>query len=600
MANNTVEFRIGSKYNGEGFKQANDAIKKNRSEITSSTKGLGELANAFKQISPEAASAVTGVQKFANAFVSGGIVGGLISAAFMGINAAVEFGIKKFNEAKEATEKYAQILKDKVLVAMGESEAKFKSMKTAIEEANAEIKDSLALLNGETAREATNQVHKLHVETLQQITDDMSEAAKASLTAQEALKAQQIRGEAALKVLTDTLEAETKMRDNANKVREEASKRVVEAQKSVEEEERRCHKYLVARGNVLNALEAIERNYNDGMMDQVSYLKAKKKLTLGLDKIETEYKDDVERLNKVNKALETAKNDEKTAINAAKKSQDTLNTTNAKIETQKLENSAKETEATKKAEAAAKKKAEADEAAAIAAWEQSQAEREAEEAAKNRAEADDALFDKIMSEADAVVKATDATEIATKAQKENAEAMQKLTDAANKQADGMGNGGAGGGEGEMSKTLKNLLKKGQKVDVNVTWPDQMDSIPKPKKLDDETWNRFKNGLANAADMEKIARYQEREERDRQTARARQVEDSRRFLKIADMPETWRSPADNRFMETFKTQVLPRMSADQAAALLQEGGKHVMMKNDLKEFLGNQSELMKFLQQLGLK
>lgn len=599
MANNTVEFRIGSKYDGEGFKQANDAIKKNRQEITSSTKGLGELANAFKQISPEAATAISGVQKFGQAFVTGGIVGGLISAAFMGINEAVSFGIKKFNEAKEAAEKYAQILKDKVIAAMGESEAKFKTMKTAIEEANAEIKDALALLNGETARQATNQVHKLHIETLQQITDDMSEAGKASLTAQEQLKAQQIRGEAALKVLNDTLEAEKKMRENANKIREESSARLVAAEKSVEEENRRCSKYLTARNNVLNALEAIEKNYNDGMMSQVSYLQAKKKLNLGLEKIETEYKDDVERLSKVNKALEDAKKDAVAAEKAASKSQESINTLNAKIETQKLENTAKETEAAKKAEAAAAKKAEAEEAAALAAWDQSQAEREEAERLREREEADNALIAQIEAEARASLNSTEAHEIATKAQMENAEAAQKLTDAMNAQASGMG-GGSSKADEDFQKKMEKFFKKGQRVDVNVTWPEQMDSIPKPKKLDDETWNRFKNGLANAADMEKIARYQEREERDRQTARARQVEDSRRFLKIADMPETWRSPADNRFMETFKTQVLPRMSADQAAALLQEGGKHVMMKNDLREFLGNQSELMRFLKELGLK
>ena len=112
MADNHIQFRIGSTFQGDGFKKAALAIQQNQRETRSATRGLGELTSTVEGISPAAAKAVSAVKGIGSAFVAGGIVGGAIQLALQGVGLVLEKVVEKTKEAAEASKTYAGILKD--------------------------------------------------------------------------------------------------------------------------------------------------------------------------------------------------------------------------------------------------------------------------------------------------------------------------------------------------------------------------------------------------------------------------------------------------------------------------------------------------------
>ena len=112
--------------------------------------------------------------------------------------AALGFIITKFNEAKEAAAKFADICRTEIVDGMKSITSGFKDVSTDIANAKSEAKDMLAVLNGAIASEARTKVQELHIQTLQQITDGMSEAGKNAILANEAYQAAIIKNTAAI------------------------------------------------------------------------------------------------------------------------------------------------------------------------------------------------------------------------------------------------------------------------------------------------------------------------------------------------------------------------------------------------------------------
>lgn len=537
-----LKFKIGSEFSGEGFKAAQVALRENGQAIRASVKGLGDLTDAFAKVSPGAADAVKGVRGFASAFVTGGIVGGTIQLAIQGISKAVEAGIDLWKKSKEAVKKYAEMMRDNLIAVFGDASAKFAEVKKNMEALTQQARDLNAALNISLSGKVQEEIYRVNVEKLQKITDDMTTAGRALVDAQAEQKIATIKATAAVESAGNALDAASVAYDNAAKVQKEAAMNAAKAEAALN----------IAR--------------NDSTLSHEDYTKA---LTAA-----QKAQDD---LVAAERNLEKARQESEKAAYAHNKAVYDL-----EVATREHAQKIRDAEAAVEKERAAA--AEANEKVA--------------EAKRKEAAAIDDWHDELL-------KMKQNMEDEIERRKALGESTKKLTDAQNKAADetnGNGNGGDGnGGGGKIHKV--NIVKGNVGVNVGVFNPVQ-EEIRKPKKLDNETWERFKNGLANAADMARIKRFQENDQRTAYNDLNRIKADAIKFVKIVDQPASWRSAADNALIETMKTKVFTQLPADVSKQLLGEAGKHVLTSEAMKDILGNNGALLKFLtnmsNKLGLK
>lgn len=309
MADNNITFKIGSKFSGEGFKQAQKAIEDNRKEIASSVRGLGELTSVLGNVSPHAATAVSAVKKFSSAFVAGGIVGGTIQLALTGISFAVEKTADCFKEAAEATRRYAEILKNNLLGSIESSASGFKRLQDEMSKSGSQARDLLAVLNGEVAHNAANKIYQIHVETINKITDNMTETEKAVILAEESRKVAIIKATAAEEQAANAIDAANTQLNASMKVKEAASERAAAADKALADLTEQCGEYVSKRRQVENYLATQEQRFADGQIGLQDVLVARKNANLKIQELEETYKSDVDALQKATADVAQAKQD---------------------------------------------------------------------------------------------------------------------------------------------------------------------------------------------------------------------------------------------------------------------------------------------------
>lgn len=577
MADTNVRFKISSAFAGEGFQAATKAIKQNRQELSSSVKGLGELTKAFEGLSPQTAAAVSGVKTFVAAFTAGGIVGGVIELAIKGISKAIEFGVEKFHEAAEAAKKYAQILRDDVLTAMGDTSASFSKLCTDMDKANKESKDLLAVLNGDAAHEAANKVFEVNVEKLNALANAMTDTEKGIVEATAAYKIALIKAQEKEEEASNAIDAYRAQLDNAAKVKEAATARAEAAEASLAEASAKTAEYQQRRAMALGTIETIEKEYADGVIGMRDYTLRLKDARLNLAALEEKYKDDAKYLGDATKAAAKARDDAAGAEYSYTQAQQALHVSVQRHDEAIQAITIAEREGQQKLQEAQKKDTEAKEKEALA-------------------------LDDWRHELE-TMKAGMEEEIERR--KALGESTKKLTDAQNKAADGMDGGGNAkpGAQGypvnvKNHKQIGSSFSAGFKNVINLGEVRQ--DIVKPRKLDDETFQRIVNGQASVADMDRMKRFQEMDARYGLNDLNRVKADMVTFLNNAQTPASWLSDRDRAFQDTFKTEVLPQLSTDVATKLLGEAGKHVLQKDDLAEFLGERSAIIRYLKGLGLK
>ena len=189
MAKVTLE--LGGKYTaGEAFQKASDDVKKfgkeNRDAIKAGTDTLKELEKGFGD---NLGGAVGKAQGVISGLVSGGLWGALAAVAGVAIGAVVDW----FKQAEENAKELAKACGDYVTNSLKQLGQEFKNATGDIAHAKEEIKELSAIAQGEITKSANAKIQKLHVETLQKITDNMSDAARKVLEADEAIAVARIR-----------------------------------------------------------------------------------------------------------------------------------------------------------------------------------------------------------------------------------------------------------------------------------------------------------------------------------------------------------------------------------------------------------------------
>ena len=321
MADNTIRFSIGGTFDGEAFDKFNGAINANKKELMSSVRGLGELTTAISGVSPAAGEAVGAVKQFTAAFVSGGIVGGVISLALQGIAEGVKYCAEKFKEAEERAAAYADILRNKVLAALGDSAAAFSELQRQMAQSKREADDMLKVLNGDVAHEAANQVYQIKMDAMNKITAEMTEQEKAVVLALRDKEIAVVMATAAEKQSGNALENATKAVERATELKTAAAQRVSDAESSLAQLQERCGEYLSKRTQIENYLATEEERFKEGSIGLREVLVARKDASLAIQKLEDEYSGQVKQLKDATDSVTAAKKALTEAEYAAKAAQ---------------------------------------------------------------------------------------------------------------------------------------------------------------------------------------------------------------------------------------------------------------------------------------
>ena len=200
MATERIELELGGKYSAsQMFAQAQSDLKafgrENKDALDAGKKAVGELAGVFD-------GKLSGAVKMSSTLISdlarGGMWGVMGSIATSAINAIAQ----KFAEAKQKAEEFRKLISqdmvDSVKSAFAGTAAEFDKVSGAISAAQKESAEMLAVLNGDVARSAQMKVHELHIQTLQQMTNQLTASEKSVILAQEAYEKAHIVGAAAI------------------------------------------------------------------------------------------------------------------------------------------------------------------------------------------------------------------------------------------------------------------------------------------------------------------------------------------------------------------------------------------------------------------
>ena len=181
-----ISIELGGTYTAEGmFARAQKDMKKFGAETrdmgSAATKVLGSIS---ARLDGEVSTAINGVSGLLQGLATGGLWGMLGDAAKL----AIGFVVDKFREAKQAARDFAEAVAGSASTAIDGLAARYGDVKKQIDEAKASAEDAMKVFESGKALELSNKIYKIHMETLQNVTDDMSEKGKAAALALEKLK----------------------------------------------------------------------------------------------------------------------------------------------------------------------------------------------------------------------------------------------------------------------------------------------------------------------------------------------------------------------------------------------------------------------------
>ena len=109
MAKADLTLNVGTRYDDDGMKKLDGALKNTAKTVGSATKIMGTLSGELSQVSGKAGRAAGAVSGLFSALASGGPLGLVVA----GITTAVGFLVKAFNDAKEKAKEAAKAMAER-------------------------------------------------------------------------------------------------------------------------------------------------------------------------------------------------------------------------------------------------------------------------------------------------------------------------------------------------------------------------------------------------------------------------------------------------------------------------------------------------------
>lgn len=319
MAKATIEIS-GKDSSGAAFASARKNVAKLRDDTRDTAGGFGALQAAAKKFgnetrdatdvgakSMEGLSAVLDGRLSTAARGAGDIVKGFMSAGLWGAAAgaakmAIEAIAGAFDAASERALAFTQYL-GKAFTSISED---FANAKTEIGDMAKDMDAAMKLANATVTANARMKIHTLHFETLQKITDDMTEAGKKVLEADEKYTAAQITAAANAEIRENERKAAQRRIASAEQLLAEAEEHQAEMEKARGELTANQIEVIAERDKLQADIARVEERMLEGHITQLDYQKIRERSVAALAKYEEEHADVLRVVNDGEQALAKA------------------------------------------------------------------------------------------------------------------------------------------------------------------------------------------------------------------------------------------------------------------------------------------------------
>jgi len=342
-----IKIELGGEYTaGQAFAKAQADSKafgretKDMADIAKNS--LREIAGNFGDVG-KAAGAAAGVLQ---GLAQGGIFGVIASLCQTGMGIVIDY----FKKAEEEAKKLGEILMNEVAQGFTKLKEAVTGVKTEVADAQKDIDNLVKTAQGKIDGDVKVETAKLHVETLQKITDGMSEAAKQVILADEALAAQTIKYAGEM----DKLAIERKAVNDRQAVLHEAESKALEL---VTQAESQRASFLENNGALIEKHNALQGKANESIeslldlgMTQQQAIKYHNDALVALTKFEEEHKDVVANEKSMSETLAKAKEEHAKIVSDLAKTNEQMKAIDDKYALAKTQDEATTIELTRKKE----------------------------------------------------------------------------------------------------------------------------------------------------------------------------------------------------------------------------------------------------------
>ena len=212
---NKINFEFSGTYSlAQHFNQMSKDFKKAGSETKDMGEAIKKMAGSVTQaFGVKMSGAISTSLSLFQEMAKGGIWGAMSVA----VGATVSFIVDKWNEAKEAARKFAEICSTNVVNAISKANESFRGVSAEVAKAKADMQDLQNVFNGRVAMDAKNKIHELHMQTLQAVADETSASGKKIIQAQADLEAANIDYAAKMRIASDNVATAQQREELADK-----------------------------------------------------------------------------------------------------------------------------------------------------------------------------------------------------------------------------------------------------------------------------------------------------------------------------------------------------------------------------------------------
>ncbi len=361
-----IKIELGGEYTaGEMFTRAQNDVKKFGQQTKDAASiGVNSLKEIATQLGNDGVAGAAGVASKAIASIAqGGIFGVIATLAQEGIGLVCKY----FKEAEEEAKKLAQLLRDEVSQGFTTLKEKVTGVKNDVAEAEKSIESLTKTAQGKIDGEVKMEVAKLHVETLQKITDGMSRAGQDLIKANEALQTETIKYTGEMNKINAERQGIIE-REKALSSQEENAKAIV-----IEAEKKRAD-FINKYGNILDRHNELQRKANEKVEEltvlfgsQETAIKYHNSALKALSEFEEKNKDTLANEKAMTETLIKAKEEHAEITKKLNGKQSALDALSEKERLLQTEHQAKTIELTRAKEAATKATEQEANAARVAA-----------------------------------------------------------------------------------------------------------------------------------------------------------------------------------------------------------------------------------------
>lgn len=294
-----INIELGGKYSAaQAFNQASDDVKK----VARETKDIGDAGKAAfntvaQNVNGPLKSAMSTASSLIQSVGSGGLWG-LIGAA---ASAAIGFVISKWQEAKQKMEDFVKYCNTEYVAAMQSLVEGFSGASKEIDRTTDKLIGLKDLKIGDIASQTATKVHDLHIQTLQKMTDDMSDAGKKALEAEEKVTVARLQYAAQAQQNQIAMQQKQALLDAAYDKQAEAEEALAAVNKQLESMKAANAEIIQKENSRKTTIQTIEDLYAKGLMDSETYERRKMNATAALTKFQEEHKDVLDKVAEAEK-----------------------------------------------------------------------------------------------------------------------------------------------------------------------------------------------------------------------------------------------------------------------------------------------------------